>query len=146
MEGSQSILLFAAASRQFWDALDCRPQVDLENAEILHGGLRSQLLSTRILLRKWSSALTEDRHSRDRITLTLKGYLLVHSASNVLTFNTFGSGGPCLALRSPDLVTDILLAFAHANFAYVRLALKILLLRESLPGPHVFIIMLLLIK
>ena len=61
MEGSQSILLFAAASRQLWDGLDCRPQGDLEDAGILHWELRGQLLTTQILLKQRSISLIGGR-------------------------------------------------------------------------------------
>ena len=39
MEGSQSFLLFAAASPQLRDGLGHRPQEDLDNAEISHWSL-----------------------------------------------------------------------------------------------------------
>ncbi len=60
-----------------------------------------------------------------------------------MTFNAFevvdSTLSFCKKIRSFDLITDILLAFALPNLAYVKMALKTSLLPESLLGPHVSI-------
>ena len=69
MEGSQSILLFAAASRQIWHGLDCRLQGDPQDTGILHRNPSGQLLNPDIVKKlidclNWGQ---EEKKSRDRV-------------------------------------------------------------------------------